>query len=125
MFMAEIWVYPPSQHEWSHWKCVMCCCSNFPYVYFPGKKLDRHHSNISPSVLFMFITFFHGVQCIEGAQLFYMCLLKRLEYNTAVNQNIPNQKQQHNHPHSMLCFNPIFLMKANKMLPQLIHTENA
>ena len=32
MAMATICAYPQSQHAWPHWKCVLCCCSNFPHI---------------------------------------------------------------------------------------------
>ena len=33
--MAKICTYPPSQHAFPQWKCVLCCCSNFPRIDLP------------------------------------------------------------------------------------------
>ena len=32
MDMATICAYPPSQHALPYWKCVLCCCYNFPLI---------------------------------------------------------------------------------------------
>ena len=38
MTMATMRAYPPSQHEFTHWKYVLRCCSNFPYIYLPDQE---------------------------------------------------------------------------------------
>ena len=32
----------PYQSELPHWKCVLRCCANFPYIAIPSKKPDKH-----------------------------------------------------------------------------------
>ena len=50
--MATICAYPPSQHALTHWKCVLHCCANFPYIDIPDQESDRHHSKTSTSIRF-------------------------------------------------------------------------
>ena len=52
MAMATMCAYPPYQHEWTHWKCVLRCCSNCPHIDLPDQEPDRHYSNASPSISF-------------------------------------------------------------------------
>ena len=37
MYMATICAYPPSQHAFPQWKCVFCCCLNFPCIDLPDQ----------------------------------------------------------------------------------------
>ena len=32
MAMDKMCAYPPPQHAFPHWKCVLSCCSNFPRI---------------------------------------------------------------------------------------------
>ena len=32
MAIATICAYPPSQHIFPHWKYVLCCCYNLPFI---------------------------------------------------------------------------------------------
>ena len=56
MNMAAIYEYSPSQHAFPHWKFVLCCCSNSPYIDVLDQESDSHHPNSSPSICFIFIT---------------------------------------------------------------------
>ena len=37
MDMDTMCAYPPYQHEFPHWKCVLRCYSNLPWIYLPGQ----------------------------------------------------------------------------------------
>ena len=50
--MAKMFSHPPSQHAFPHWKCVLCCCYNFPCIDLPFQESDRHNSNTTPSIIF-------------------------------------------------------------------------
>ena len=50
--MAKMCAYPPSQNEFPHWKGVFRCCDNSPSIDLTIKESDRHHSNISPTIIF-------------------------------------------------------------------------
>ena len=45
MAMDTICAYPPSQHEFPHWKYVLRCCDNFPRIDITIQESDKHHSN--------------------------------------------------------------------------------
>ena len=52
MTMDTICAYPPYQNPFPHWKCVLRCFSNCACIDLPVQELDRHHSNIYPSISF-------------------------------------------------------------------------
>ena len=55
----------------------------------------------------------------------YLCLLKSLNYSTLVHQQTNKDKEHHKKAHVIMCFIDFFLMTENRILPQLLHTENA
>ena len=50
--MATMCSYQPYQHALTHWKCVLCCHTNFPRFDLTDQESDRHHSNTPPSISF-------------------------------------------------------------------------
>ena len=52
MDIATMCEYPPYQHGFPHWKCVLYCCANYPCIDIPVQELDRHQYNTSPSIIF-------------------------------------------------------------------------
>ena len=50
--MAKVCSYPQSQHDFSNWKYVLRCCSNFPHIDIPYQESDRNQSNTSTSIHF-------------------------------------------------------------------------
>ena len=45
MAMVTMCEYPPPQHKWTHCKCVLHFCSNFPHIYLSDQESDNHYSN--------------------------------------------------------------------------------
>ena len=54
--MKKMCEYPPSQHEFPHWKFMLCCCANCPHIDLPDQESDKHHSNTPTSICFHNIT---------------------------------------------------------------------
>ena len=78
MAMAIVCAYPPSQHAFPHWKCVLHCCSHFPYIDLPDQWSDRYHSNTSTSILFhiyhlIACFILHGRRPLDENIIFHLC----------------------------------------------------
>ena len=52
MYMETICAYPPSKYALTHWKCVLWCCAQFPYIDIPSPESDQHNSHVSPTMGF-------------------------------------------------------------------------
>ena len=52
MVVAIMCSYPPSQHAFSPWKYVLCCCAKCPRIDLPSQESDKHHSNSCPTIGF-------------------------------------------------------------------------
>ena len=37
MAKAKMWTYPQSDHVLPHWKCVLRCCADCPYINIPDQ----------------------------------------------------------------------------------------
>ena len=70
------------------------------------------------------VTSLHTKYSINTIAEIYLCLLKALHWITLVHQHVQKQKEQHNHTHVILCFINFCLMTANRILPQILYTEN-
>ena len=71
--------YPSLQHEFTHCKCVLRCCANFPRIDLPGQKLYRHNSNTYPSTRFHIYYLIarcavHGRCPMDENKCFRLCL---------------------------------------------------
>ena len=47
---ATMCAYPHSDHAIPHWKCVLCCCTDFPCFNLPdhqkNKNMRKQHSQL-------------------------------------------------------------------------------
>ena len=77
--IATLCVYPPHQHAFSHWKCMLRCCSNCPHIDLPDQESDRHHSNTSHSISFNIYHLIawrklHGRHPLDEKIFFRLCI---------------------------------------------------
>ena len=63
MAKAKICTYPQSDHELPHWKCVLRCCADCPFINIPDQKTDNHNSDTTPSILFHI---YHIIGCCSN-----------------------------------------------------------
>ena len=52
MEKAKMCTYPQSDHALSHWKCVLRCCAECPYINLPDQEIDKKHKETTPSIRF-------------------------------------------------------------------------
>ena len=52
MAMATMCAYPSSKYALPHYKCVMRCCAQCPWIYLPIPKTDHNSYNVSPTIRF-------------------------------------------------------------------------
>ena len=52
MDIATMCDYPLTHHALPHWRCVLRCCVNFPYISTPSQESDNHHSSTHPTIRF-------------------------------------------------------------------------
>ena len=44
--------FPPYKHALPHWKCVICCCSNFPNIFTPVQEWHNTTHTMCPTIHF-------------------------------------------------------------------------
>ena len=93
--MAKMYAYPPYQHEFIHWKCVLRFCSDFPRIYLSEQESDMHHSNASPSIIFLIYHLIeqckvYGIRPIDENNIFCLCFK---DIDTVTNAKIYIQKR--------------------------------
>ena len=44
MEKATICTYPQSAHALTHWKFLLWCCVEFPYINLPDQETDNQYS---------------------------------------------------------------------------------
>ena len=49
---ATMLTYPQSDHEFTHWKCVLRCCDKCPCINLPDQETDNQCSETTPSIRF-------------------------------------------------------------------------
>ena len=47
--------YPQSDHALPHWKCILLCCAECPYINFPDQRSDKNIIKQHPQLGFTFI----------------------------------------------------------------------
>ena len=47
--MCDVTLY---QHDLTHWKCVLCCCSKCPSIVEPNYELHSNTQRVCPTFLF-------------------------------------------------------------------------
>ena len=52
MTMSKMCEYPSSNYVLPHWKCVLCCCAQYPWIDLPSLDSDKHSSNVIPTIRF-------------------------------------------------------------------------
>ena len=55
MVKATICTYPQSDHALPHWKCVLQCCAECPYVNIPDQETDKNMRKQHPQLGFKFM----------------------------------------------------------------------
>ena len=53
---ATMCAYPQSKHALPHWKCVLWCCVDFPYINIPDQETNKNMKKQHPQLGFTFIT---------------------------------------------------------------------
>ena len=56
MAKATICTYPQSDHALTHWRCLLMCCDNLPFINLPDQETDKKHEENHPQLGFTFIT---------------------------------------------------------------------
>ena len=56
MAKATICTYPQSDHSLPHWKCLLRCCVEFPYINLPDQETNKDMNKQHPQYGFTFIT---------------------------------------------------------------------
>ena len=69
--------------------------------------------------------FLHTKYSLNTMAAIYLCIFKALNQSILVHQHIQKKQLHNKHARVMLCFINFFLMAENRILPQLLHTENA
>ena len=60
MSQATMCAYTQSGHALPHWKYVLRCCSDFPFINIPYQEIDNHNSETTPSINFRI---YHIIVC--------------------------------------------------------------
>ena len=56
MAKATMCTYPLSDHALPHWKFVLQCCSECPYINLPDKETNKNMKRQQPQFGYTFIT---------------------------------------------------------------------
>ena len=75
---STIHSYPQSDYALPHWKCVLQCCTKFPYAIITDQETDYKYSNTSPSIQFHVYNLIlecttHGRILLNDKNFFRMC----------------------------------------------------
>ena len=52
MEKATIFTYPHSDHALPHWKCVLRCCADCPYINLTDQETNKKHEETTHSIRF-------------------------------------------------------------------------
>ena len=52
MSMAKIYPCTSKHHGIPNWKCVFCCCDEFPIIFLPSKEANKDTTNTCPTIIF-------------------------------------------------------------------------
>ena len=58
MEKATICTYPQSDHALPHYKCVLWCCADCPYINLPDQATNENMKKQNPQLGFTLITSF-------------------------------------------------------------------
>ena len=61
MVKATMYTYTQYDHALTHWKCVLRCCANCPYINITDQETDKNMKKQHPKLGFTFITSFQVV----------------------------------------------------------------
>ena len=78
MAQAKICTYPQSDHALPHWKCVLWCFADCPFINLPDQETNNQYSETTPSNMFHIyhiIACFsaHGEIILKDNKICYMC----------------------------------------------------
>ena len=59
MEKATMCIYPQSDHSLPHWKCVLWCCYECPYINISDQETNKNMNKQHPQLGFIFITSLH------------------------------------------------------------------
>ena len=59
---AKICTNPHSDHALRHWKCVLWCCADCPFINLPDQETTKNKKKKHPQLGFTFITSLDIVQ---------------------------------------------------------------
>ena len=79
MAMDKMCAYPPYQHAFPYFKCVLLCCSNCPCIDLSYQESDRYRSNTYTSIrfhIYHLISHFtvHGRRPVNESKFCSLCL---------------------------------------------------
>ena len=52
MYNATMRTYPHSDHALPHWKCVLRCCADCPFINIPDQETTKKNDKTTPSIRF-------------------------------------------------------------------------
>ena len=52
MAKAEMSTYPQSYHVLPHWRCVLRCCADCPYINLPDQETNKKREETTSSIRF-------------------------------------------------------------------------
>ena len=50
MEQDTMFAYPQSDNALLHWKCVLRCCADFPYINLLDQETDNQNTSTTPSI---------------------------------------------------------------------------
>ena len=75
MDMATMCAYLLYQHTLTHWRCVLCCCSNCPCIDIPNQESNHNNPTHVVQEVLMFKIWYHSVQSMTVRQHNICCQL--------------------------------------------------
>ena len=82
MANATMCTYPQSDHALPHWKCVLRCCDECPYINITDQETNKKHEETTPSIRF------HIYNIIGNYTDHGIITLKDKKYVTCVNKSL-------------------------------------
>ena len=78
MEQATMYAYTQSDHELTHWKCVLLCCDDCLCINIPDQETDNQNSRTTPLIRFHIYHIIarcsvHGITPLKYKKIFYMC----------------------------------------------------
>ena len=78
MANATMCTYPQSEHALPHWKCVLRCCADYPFINIPDQETTKKHDETTPSngfhinhIIGCYVT--HGRILLKDKNICYIC----------------------------------------------------